>query len=102
MSGGIAYVLDGIGMLASRCNRGLVELEALAAEDEEFLQGIIGRHVEFTSSELGARVLHNWSAARQQFVKVMPRDYKRVMLERLTAGAHEDVAPGAIARAAGG
>jgi glutamate synthase domain-containing protein 3 len=87
MSGGIAYVLDGIGMLASRCNRGLVELEALAAEDEEFLQRIIERHVEFTSSALGARVLHNWGAARQQFVKVMPRDYKRVLQAEARAAA---------------
>ena len=47
--------------------------------DETFLQEIIERHVTLTSSELGARVLDGWRTVRAQFVKVMPRDYKRVV-----------------------
>jgi glutamate synthase domain-containing protein 3 len=79
MSGGIAYVLDADGQFARRANRGMVDLEGLGAADETFLQGIIERHVELTASELGRRVLEDWPRAREQFVMVMPRDYKRVV-----------------------
>ena len=87
MSGGIAYVLDGDGQFATRANRGMVDLDTLTSADETFLQEIIERHVELTSSELGARVLDGWRTVRAQFVKVMPRDYKRVVEAEAHAAA---------------
>jgi glutamate synthase (NADPH) large chain len=87
MSGGIAYVLDRDGRFARRANRGMVDLEALTPDDETFLQEIIERHVEYTSSELGARILHDWPAIAAAFVKVMPRDYKRVLAAEARASA---------------
>jgi glutamate synthase domain-containing protein 3 len=87
MSGGIAYVLDGDGRFARRLNCGMVDAEALTPEDETFLQEIIERHVEYTSSELGARVLHDWPTIAARFVKVMPRDYKRVLAAEARATA---------------
>jgi glutamate synthase (NADPH) large chain len=87
MSGGIAYVLDGDGQFEDRANRGMVDLEGLVPADESFLQAIIERHVELTGSELGARVLNDWRTARAQFVKVMPRDFKRVVQAEAHAAA---------------
>jgi glutamate synthase domain-containing protein 3 len=100
MTGGVAYVLDELGAFGGRCNTGTVDLESVA--DDEVLRALVERHARATGSLRAQRLLADWFSARERFVKVMPRDYKRVMLERLTAGALEDVAPGAIARAAGG
>jgi glutamate synthase (ferredoxin) len=87
MSGGIAYVLDADGRFGGRANRGMVDLEGLTPGDETFLQETIERHVAFTGSELGARILDDWRTVRAHFVKVMPRDYKRVVEAEAHAAA---------------
>jgi glutamate synthase (ferredoxin) len=80
MSGGIAYVLDRDGDFASRCNRQMVELGPLEdlAEQEEIRQ-IIRRHAENTGSDRATEILEDWSASVTRFVKVLPRDYKRML-----------------------
>jgi glutamate synthase domain-containing protein 3 len=88
MSGGIAYVLDTGGVFQRRCNTQMVVLEALDdPEDIQIVRSLILRHVQYTESELGFRVLRDWDALRSLFVKVMPRDYKRVLLVQATAAA---------------
>jgi glutamate synthase (ferredoxin) len=88
MSGGVAYVLDAAGDFQRRCNQQMVELEALeSAEDIDLVLSLIRRHVEYTDSALGKRVLRDWEHQIQQFVKVMPRDYKRVLLAQARAAA---------------
>jgi len=80
MSGGIAYVLDATGQFGARCNRAMVDLESLESDEEiAFLRDLIGRHVQVTGSAHAARLLADWAATEEQFVKVMPRDYKRVL-----------------------
>ncbi len=88
MSGGIAYVLDLQQDFASKCNKQMVELEKLQCSTEiEELRQLIQRHARFTKSELAVRLLENWEQTVPQFVKVMPRDYKRVLqaLDRVKA-----------------
>jgi glutamate synthase (NADPH) large chain len=81
MSGGIAYVLDEQGDFARRCNHSMVDLEGLLAdEDIEEVRELLRRHVRYTESSLGEKVLANWESLQPKFVKVMPRDYKRAML----------------------
>ncbi len=87
MSGGIAYVLDRTGSFAERCNTGMVDLEPLDDEDVELVQGLIRRHVDHTASACGQAVLDQWSTGRPAFVKVMPRDYKRVLMAEAKARA---------------
>ena len=83
MSGGIAYVFDEDGRFAERCNMGLVDLEPLTNnEDASEAKTLIEEHLSYTGSTVAAHVLDNWQTARKQFVKVMPRDYKRVLEER--------------------
>jgi glutamate synthase (ferredoxin) len=80
MSGGVAYVLDVAGDFATRVNRQMVDLEALADEEEvAAVQAIVRRHLESTGSERARQVLEGWDLERSRFVKVMPRDYKRVL-----------------------
>jgi glutamate synthase (NADPH/NADH) large chain/glutamate synthase (ferredoxin) len=83
MSGGIAYVLDEEGTFAKRCNMGMVDFEALAPADAIELRVLIAEHEQHTDSPVARRVLAEWEEllARGAFVKVMPRDYKRVLAE---------------------
>ena len=79
MSGGIAYVLDTDRDFRSRCNTGMVDLEPLLPKDIALLRGLVERHVEHTRSEYAARLLEEWATVLPTFVKVMPRDYRRVL-----------------------
>jgi glutamate synthase domain-containing protein 3 len=82
MSGGIAYVLDEEGSFASRCNMDLVDFEPLDPADEIELRDLVTEHHARTGSAVAARVLGDWAAALERFVKVMPRDYKRALREQ--------------------
>ena len=81
MSGGIAYVWDPKDTFRSRVNKEMVELEALDAGDLEYLRSRIEKHVELTGSTRGRAILDGWAQEQSRFVKVMPTDYKRAMLE---------------------
>ena len=78
MSGGVAYVINVDGTFERRCNVGLVDIEPLEEqEDIELVLRMLQDHVRYTTSTLGSDILADWSPSR--FVKVIPRDYKRVM-----------------------
>jgi glutamate synthase (ferredoxin) len=80
MSGGIAYVLDEAGDFASRINMQMVELEKLSDTDEiETIWKLIQRHQAYTKSERAAKILADWENTTNRFVKVIPKDYKRVL-----------------------
>jgi glutamate synthase (NADPH/NADH) len=84
MSGGIAYVLDWEGKFTSRCNQGLVDLDKIGKEDEEdvmILHTLIQQHLRHTGSKLAREVLAQFDDLLPKFVKVFPRDYKRVLKE---------------------
>ncbi|MBL9128690.1 MAG: glutamate synthase large subunit, partial [Verrucomicrobiales bacterium] len=80
MSGGVAYVLDEPGDFPVRCNPAMVGLEKLEdAEEIALVRSMIERHVAHTGSDRGRTVLAAWSEMAPKFVRVMPRDYKRVL-----------------------
>jgi glutamate synthase (ferredoxin) len=81
MSGGVAYILDEAGDFATRCNRQMVDLDALDdAAEAARVRALIERHAELTGSQRAQTILADWAAYVGQFVKVMPKDYKRVLL----------------------
>ena len=81
MSGGVAYVLDEAGDFATRCNMELVGLEKLEDVDEiEEVWKLIQRHQTLTHSERAGKILGDWKYFLPKFVKVMPQDYKRVLI----------------------
>jgi len=88
MSGGIAYVRDVDGDFKRRCNLGMVELGPLEQADEiAFVRDLIRRHVEHTRSPYAARILDDWIGQQPRFVRVMPKDYQRVLLAEARAKA---------------
>jgi len=88
MSGGIAYVLDVDGDFKRRCNLGMVELGPLdQAEEIELVRRLVRRHVDYTGSTYAKGILANWIDVQPRFVRVMPKDYKRVLLAEARARA---------------
>ncbi len=80
MSGGVAYVLDEVGDFRSRCNLDTVALEPLEdAQEMADVKEMVQRHARYTHSELGWRVLAMWDELAPKFVKVMPKDYRRML-----------------------
>jgi len=87
MSGGVAYVLDEAGDFAKRCNMQMVGLEKLEDREEiDRLKATIQRHAEYTRSQRAFKILVLWEDYVAKFVKVIPKDYKRVLqsLKRVT------------------
>lgn len=87
MSGGIAYILDVKGDFAAKCNKQMVELEKLDQKIEiDEVRSMIEKHVKYTESDLGKQILNLWNEMAPKFVKVIPKDYKRVLqaIERVT------------------
>jgi glutamate synthase domain-containing protein 2/glutamate synthase domain-containing protein 1/glutamate synthase domain-containing protein 3 len=88
MSGGEAYVLDEHGAFRSLCNQEMVDLESVESETDEIaLRELLEEHRQATGSVNAGRVLDNWHEMLPKFVKVMPRDYKRVLAERARRAA---------------
>jgi len=86
MSGGIAYILDEENSFRRRCNMELVDLEDLVDPDDvDEVKNLIQKHVEYTGSTVGERILSEWETLQPRFVKVLPRDYKRAMMAIQTA-----------------
>ncbi len=104
MSGGVAYVLDEDGTFKQRCNMSMVQLEAIPEEaaqsetgeveahgrvhfnhlnkaDEAALRGKIEKHLRYTGSARAKQILDNWAQYLPKFVKVMPTEYRRALLE---------------------
>jgi glutamate synthase (NADPH/NADH) large chain len=111
MSGGVAYVYDPEGRFRSLCNTAMVELEPVGAApassagdealrpaqrapsvenngmgdmlrfDAERLRILVERHQLYTGSKRAAELLANWDQALASFVKVMPTDYRRALLD---------------------
>ena len=101
MSGGIAYVYDPQGLLPSNLNPEMVDLEQLGDDDIEWLRGMLDTHRDATDSDVAQRILADWPRQAGDFVKVMPRDYKRVLqaiAEAERVGADVDAAIMAASR----
>jgi glutamate synthase (ferredoxin) len=80
MSGGIAYVLDEAGELPRRINRQMVGTEGLEdAEEIVALRALIERHATLTGSSRARAVLDDWERMLPHFVRVIPRDYQRML-----------------------
>jgi glutamate synthase (NADPH/NADH) large chain len=79
MSGGIAYVYDPTGTFPHRVNREMVDLDPLEDEDVEWLRDILRKHLAETGSAVATRILDRWHNEVRRFVKIMPKDYKRVL-----------------------
>ncbi|CAH9070622.1 unnamed protein product [Cuscuta epithymum] len=80
MSGGIAYVLDADSKFRSRCNTELVDLDRVEDEDDIMtVKMMIQQHQRHTNSKVAKEVLADFDNVLPKFIKVFPREYKRVL-----------------------
>ena len=84
MSGGIAYVYDVKGRFADNCNTEMVDLDVVSHEDLGELQELIEKHYAYTGSTVAKFVLDDLENQLKNFIKVFPKDYKRVLMEKKT------------------
>jgi len=80
MSGGVAYVYDPADALGENLNAEMVDLDEMDEDDIDWLRGMVQAHVDATDSAVGQRILSDWENELKNFVKVMPRDFKRVLV----------------------
>jgi glutamate synthase (ferredoxin) len=84
MSGGIAYIYDEKGVFdEKKFNLEMVELENLEVSDAKSVLKLIKNHYSYTNSQLAKKIIDNWSTSLNNFIKVMPTDYKKA-LEMMT------------------
>ncbi|RLD70098.1 MAG: glutamate synthase large subunit [Bacteroidetes bacterium] len=82
MSGGVAYVLDEDGDFDYYCNMGMVELSLVEdLNDKKELSDLISMHYEHTGSKVAEKILTNMEAYMDRFIKVIPYEYKKVLIE---------------------
>jgi len=82
MSGGVAYVLDEDGDFDYYCNMGMVELSLVEdLNDKKELSDLIANHYEHTGSKVAEKILTNMDQYMDRFIKVIPYEYKKVLME---------------------
>ncbi|MDR0574367.1 MAG: glutamate synthase large subunit [Tannerella sp.] len=82
MSGGVAYVWNKNGNFDYYCNMEMVELsliEDTSARKE--LHELVRKHYHYTGSRLAGDMLDNWDRYIEEFIEVIPIEYKKVLLE---------------------
>jgi glutamate synthase (NADPH/NADH) large chain len=82
MSGGIAYVYDVKGNFRENCNTEMVDLDPCNLDDKNQLFGMMQQHLQLTGSTVAKFILNDLDNQLQHFVKVFPKDYKRVLQTR--------------------
>jgi glutamate synthase (NADPH/NADH) large chain len=95
-------VHDTEGTFAERVNYEMVDLDPLDDTDREWLHQRVQRHFDETESVVAARLLDRWGTWVEQFRKVMPKDYKRVLeAQRVAEERGEDVIDAIMAASRG-
>jgi glutamate synthase (NADPH/NADH) large chain len=82
MSGGIAYIYDVKGNFAELCNKEMVDLDPVENGDSAELRDMIENHFAYTGSAVAKFILDDFENQLKNFVKVFPRDYKKVLKEK--------------------
>jgi glutamate synthase domain-containing protein 2/glutamate synthase domain-containing protein 1/glutamate synthase domain-containing protein 3 len=82
MSGGIAYVYDACGDFKQKCNLEMVELESVCTDEETTLYDLLCRHYKYTQSTVAKKIIDNFKKEIKQFIKVIPTEYRRILLGR--------------------
>ncbi len=82
MSGGIAFVYNVKGDFDVLCNKEMIDLDPLADQDISYLQQLIQNHYNYTESAVAKFILADFDNQLKHFIKVFPRDYKKVLLSK--------------------
>ena len=92
MSGGIAYIYDNKNNAVQRINQGMVDLDKIETKDDENeLKSMIENYIKYTNSKEAKTILDNFETQKDKFIKVMPKDYKRVLANMPRVKDEQDV-----------
>ena len=93
MSGGVAYVWDKNHNFDYFCNMDMVEINLVEdSVSRKELHELIRQHYLYTGSKLARTMLDNWQHYVEDFIQVVPIEYKRVLEEEKMARLHEKIA----------
>ena len=93
MSGGVAYVWDKNHNFDYFCNMDMVEINLV--EDSRFrkeLHELIRQHYLYTGSKLARTMLDDWNRYVEDFIQVVPIEYKRVLQEEQVKKLQQKIA----------
>ena len=93
MSGGVAYVWDKNHNFDYFCNMGQVEINLVEdATSRKELHELVRQHYLYTGSALARRMLDDWNRYVEDFVQIIPIEYKRVLQEEKMRELQEKIA----------
>ncbi|HJW16995.1 MAG TPA: glutamate synthase large subunit, partial [Flavisolibacter sp.] len=92
MSGGIAYVYNTKGNFDLMCNKEMVDLDVLEDLDIEEVKQMIADHYIYTGSSVAKFILEDFDNQLKNFIKVFPKDYKKVLQANLTREPQKNIA----------
>lgn len=93
MSGGVAYVWDKNHNFDYFCNMDMVEINLVEESSyRKELQGLIRQHYLYTGSKLARTILDNWNRYVEEFIQVVPIEYKRVLQEEQVKKLQQKIA----------
>lgn len=84
MSGGMAFVFDPAGTISTKLGSKTVDLDPVTGKDLEILEDLLRLHVAETGSQMTEKLLATWDQVQEQFVKVIPQQYKQILLLKET------------------
>lgn len=79
MSGGVAYIYEADASFYINCNTKTVDIDPMDDEAIAELKTIIEKHYYYTNSEIAKNIVDNWETEVNNFIKIMPKDYKKVL-----------------------
>lgn len=82
MSGGIAWIYDIEGDFVENCNQEMVDLDPLSPKDEELIIKLLRKHYQLTQSSVAKFLIENWGHESAKFIKVFPKEFKRVLAQK--------------------
>ncbi|WP_190600359.1 glutamate synthase large subunit [Candidatus Vesicomyidisocius sp. SY067_SCS001] len=85
MSGGIAYIYNPHHTFESMANLIMIDLDPMDNETQIELKQYINNHAKYTESKIAIHILDNWHSEIKHFIKIMPKDFKRVLSKKITS-----------------
>ena len=85
MSGGIAYIWDVQKNFKDQCNPEMIDLDPMSVDDASLLADLLEQHHQNTGSTVARFILDDFENQLENFVKVFPKDYKKVLQQKETA-----------------
>ena len=82
MSGGIAYIYKNEQFSKKNFNMEMIDLESINKQDEDIICNMLENHFSNTNSKIAKMILSKWGKEKNNFIKVMPKEYK-IALERI-------------------